>query len=225
MEQDGDEEEHQTPCFQPPALRVEDLRGRRLVLANLSNGIMYPHDDVCYFASQMAHHKPQGYFNAFAMPIRAVIVLLLGGELKIVDATRHDKPLSDALKKGVPTWCLLFNRAIKARGIQVCPWQTDDMAEVANSRYRKLAEYYGHTQPAVCGTNVHLECHAQCTFDDKPEEIAIGKQLPSRTSLADSGEWHSVQTPNEPRLLWRVAVCIGSTLAIVWLSRWGKTTR
>eukprot|EP00658_Telonema_sp_P-2_P004561 TRINITY_DN11695_c0_g1_i7.p1 TRINITY_DN11695_c0_g1~~TRINITY_DN11695_c0_g1_i7.p1 ORF type:complete len:125 (+),score=31.02 TRINITY_DN11695_c0_g1_i7:206-580(+) len=78
MEQDGDEEEHQTPCFQPPALRVEDLRGRRLVLANLSNGIMYPHDDVCYFASQMAHHKPQGYFNAFAMPIRAVIVLLLG---------------------------------------------------------------------------------------------------------------------------------------------------
>ena len=49
-----------------------------LVLANLSNGIMYPHDDVCYFASQMAHHKPFGYFHSHSMPLRAVITLLLG---------------------------------------------------------------------------------------------------------------------------------------------------
>ena len=156
-------------------------QGRKnLVLANIRNGLAYPHDDVCYFQSQFAHHKKLGYFRIDAMPYRAVIHLLCGGEITIVDATAKSKPLTDAQRKGVPTWCLVFNRALRIYDVKVCDWQTKDMVEVARSRVhkplvqtiRKLVEIYGHSGPAVIGENVHLVCHRNVEFDDKPELLA-----------------------------------------------------
>jgi len=149
-----------------------------LRLANIRNGLAYPHDDVCAFQSQHAHHcKKCGYFRIDAMPYNAVIQLLKGNTIEIIDATHHNKPLSDALKYGVPTWCLVFNRALRLRHTTVCSWQTRAMTEIANDRrhkplvqaIRKLIELYGHNGPAVCDENVLLTCHKNVDFDDKPE--------------------------------------------------------
>lgn len=155
----------------------------RMVLANASNGLIYPHDGVCWFQSQHGHHKAQGYFRADAMPWSAVIHMLLGGELEIVDGTTDGK-LSDALRMGVPTWCLVFNRALGMYRTRVCDWQTRDMVEVARSNrhrptaqaIRRLSIIYGWSGPAIVGSNVRLTCH-RCWHDDKPAMIAqqVGK--------------------------------------------------
>ena len=160
--------------------RCKKLQKKNLVLANIRNGLAYPHDDVCYFQSQFAHHKKLGYFRIDSMPYRAVIHLLCGGEITIVDATAKNKPLTDAQRKGVPTWCLVFNRALRYYDVKVCDWQTVDMVQVAHSRVhkplvqaiRKLAEIYGESGPAIIGKNVHLVCHRGIEFDDKPELLA-----------------------------------------------------
>ena len=154
-----------------------------LRLANISNGLAFPHDDVCYFQSNFAHHcKSHGYFRIDAMPYRAIIHLLLGGTVTIIDGTRRHKPLSDALRFGVPTWCIVFNRGLAFRGsrhILVCDWQTDAMATTALSdrhtpaahAIRKLSHIYGYTEPAIVGKNVLLECHHGCEWDDHPDRL------------------------------------------------------
>jgi hypothetical protein len=160
---------------------------RVLRLGNIRNGLAYPHDDVCAFQSQHAHHMSLGYFRIDAMPYRAVIHLLRGGTVEIIDATAHDKPLSDALRYGVPTWCLVFNRALRLY-TPVCPWQTPQMVRAAwNARHRplvrmirKLAEIYGAAGPAVIGRNVRLKCYRSVTFDDKPSLL---RTLVSRGEL------------------------------------------
>lgn len=159
-----------------------------LVLANIRNGLAYPHDDVCCFQSCHAHHLSCGYFRMDAMPYSAVIHLLKGGIIKIVDATQHDKPLSDALKYGVPAWCRVFNRSVGGSYNEhhVCGWETREIRIAANKQeqrplvqtYRKLIQLYGVTKPAVIGDNVILECHRNVTFDDKPDllkELVYGK--------------------------------------------------
>jgi hypothetical protein len=151
-------------------------------LANMMNGLAYPpYDNVCYFQSCYGHHAGYGYFRIDSMPYNAVIYLLRGGQLTVIDATRKLKPLSDALKYGVPTWCLVFNRALgkEYRSIKVCDWQTPEMLNVAlNSIHkplvqtiRKLIKIYGYRNPAIIGKNVHLECHQEALFDDKPEML------------------------------------------------------
>jgi len=150
-----------------------------MILANLSNGLVFPHDMVCNFQSNHGHHKKLGYFRIDAMPYTATIHLLQGGEVTIVDASLHQKALTDAQKYGVTTWCLVFNRALKLYGIRVAPWQTRDMEQVANSNIhrqlvhsiRKLVKLYGDNGPAVIGQNVKLECASQCDWDDKPDKI------------------------------------------------------
>jgi hypothetical protein len=82
---------------------------------------------------------------------------------------------------GVPAWCLVFNRALgkEYRSIKVCDWQTPEMLNVAlNSIHkplvqtiRKLIKIYGYRNPAIIGKNVHLECHQEALFDDKPEML------------------------------------------------------
>lgn len=157
----------------------QNVRGRCgvpevLRLANIRNGLVYPHDDVCNFQSQHGHQLKCGYFRIDAMPYSAVIHLLRGGEIEIIDATRRDKPLSDALKFGVTTWCMVFNRALNCRGIRVCYWETREMRNAASSSIhrplvqtiRKLAALYGAEWPARIGINVHLACHSGATFDD-----------------------------------------------------------
>jgi hypothetical protein len=150
-----------------------------MILANISNGLAFPHDEVCYFQSTYGHKCKSGYFRIDSMPLKAVIHLLCGGELNIVDATQHNKPMTDAQKFGVATWCLVYNRAIRQRIDKVCSWQTRDMERVASSNIhkkliktiRKLAKYYPTSSPAVIGENVSLICFRNFTGDDKPEHI------------------------------------------------------
>lgn len=113
------------------------------------------------------------------MPFSAIIHLLQGGTLTIVDATQHGKPLTDAQKYGIATWCLVYNRAIRRRADKICAWQTREMEMVASSNIhkkliktiRKLARYYPPTKPAIIGENVQLVCHRGFALDDKAEEI------------------------------------------------------
>jgi len=152
-------------------------------LANMMNGFAFPpYDDICYFQSCYGHHASYGYFRIDAMPIKAVLHLLHGGNVTIVDATRKWKPLSDALKFGVPTWCIVFNRALNFEGsrhIKVCDWQTPEMKKVALSKIhkplvqtiRKLVKVFGYQKPAIIGDSVLLECHQGAIFDDKPKRL------------------------------------------------------
>lgn len=150
-----------------------------LRLANISNGLVFPHDDVCYFQSQHGHRYATGYFAHNAMPFSAIIQLLLGNNVKIIDATRRHKKLTDALKFGVPTFSLVFNRAIYKRNIIVCDWQTAEMVRMAHSHIhkplvqsiRKLSKYFGAKKPIIIGENLVLECHQGFIGDDKPERI------------------------------------------------------
>ena len=148
-------------------------------LANISNGLAYPHDDVCLFQSNHGHHASTGYFRIDAMPYRAVIHLLRGGSLTIIDGTARNKPLSDALRFGVPTWCLVFNRAIGSRSVAVAPWCTREMINIAHGSLhgplvqsiRKLAKLFPPVQPAVVGQTVILECHPLCRHDDNAAKL------------------------------------------------------
>lgn len=153
-------------------------------LANISNGLAFPpYDGLCMFQSQHAHHCKQcGYFRIDAMPYGAVLHLLRGGQVEIIDATRRHKPLTDALRYGVPTWCLVFNRAMGDRATRVCEWQTRAMLSTANNdrhhptvqAIRKLARATGSLGDvrAVVGANVILTCHQGFDGDDKPRRIA-----------------------------------------------------
>src|SRR3990167_8290817 len=102
-----------------------------LRLANIRNGLAFPNDDVCMFQSCHGHHAADGYFRIDDMSYRVVIELLRGHPVTIVDGTARNKPLSDALRYGVPTWLMVFNRAICQRRVHVCPWVTPDGASGA----------------------------------------------------------------------------------------------
>lgn len=148
-------------------------------LANISNGLAYPHDDVCNFQSNHGHQFSIGYFRLDAMPYRAVIHLLRGGVVEIIDATHGGKALTDAQKFGVPTWCIAFNRAIRMGCSRVCDWQTKEMERAALKKHRKtitairkLVKVYGCSRPATVGENVLLKTYRNVPFDDKPEIIA-----------------------------------------------------
>ncbi len=147
-----------------------------LRLANITNGLFFDHDDVCCFQSQFAHHRSLGYFRIDSMPYRVVIHVLRGGVIEIVDATQKNKPRTDALRIGVPTWCIVMNRAMKFdyRNVRVCPWQTPDMMKAATMHHRyigtlrKLVRLYGRTeQPLRIGEQVLLRCYSNFEFDDK----------------------------------------------------------
>lgn len=152
-----------------------------LRLANIRNGLAYPHDDVCHFQSQHGHHAAEGYFRIDAMPMRAVIHLLEGGQIVVVDAGVRNR-LTDALRFGLPTWCGVFNRAIRYRGADLapCSWYTDAMHRAAGSTrhrplvqsIRKLAHLYGWGRPAVIGKTVLVECHGGIDHDDRPDVLA-----------------------------------------------------
>lgn len=143
----------------------------------MSNGLVYPHDITVYFQSQYGHHMKLGYFNRDAMPIDAIIHLLKGGEICIIDASQHYR-LTDALKYGVPTWCAVFNRAARIQSTP-CGWFTREMYRASGDKLqkptvqtiRKLINLYGFTSPAVIGSSIHLVCHLGVTFDDKVNEI------------------------------------------------------
>lgn len=159
-----------------------------LRLANLCNGLPYPHDAVCYFQSQYGHHKAYGYFRMDSMPYDAVLTLLSGGTVEIIDATQHSKPLTDAQRYGVATWCCVFNRAIRQPALPA-PWVTRDVVGVARSSHheplirsiRRLSKIVGMTRPAVIGANVILTCHRHVRFDDKPELIGALMQKGSES--------------------------------------------
>jgi hypothetical protein len=120
-----------------------------------------------------------GYFRIDAMPYNAIIHLLNGGHITIIDATRRHKPLTDALRFGVPTWCLVYNRAIRRKNWKVCEWETPEMRKISNldihkplvQSIRKIAKYYNKSLPIVIGGQVHLECHQGFIADDKPQRL------------------------------------------------------
>jgi hypothetical protein len=146
-----------------------------LRVANAMNGLAFPpYDEVSMFLSTHGHNCKFGYFRIDAMPYSAVIELLRGNSICMVDATQHNKPLTDAFKFGLTTWCLVFNRAIRQR-VKVASWQTPAIERNANSskfspvvqRIRRLMTLYGCTKPAVIGDNVLIEMHRNFEFDDK----------------------------------------------------------
>ncbi len=159
--------------------------GSTLRLANMRNGLAFPHDAVCYFQSNHGHRMQTGYFRIDAMPYDAVIHLLRSGKVRIVDATRRRKQITDAQRMGIPTWCLVFNRALSdkaARAAKVCPWETPEMRHLAHhtdthaaliATVRKLARLYGQPRPRPCiiGENVLLECHQGFIADDQPRRL------------------------------------------------------
>ena len=138
-------------------------------LYNASSGLPLggKNAEVCFFQSCHAHNLKCGYFADNAMPWNAVIELLKGGILNIVDGSRNKSgyvmgnrrcgKLSDALTYGVPTWMMVFNQAIQkipARrtcadylwdefewynplDIKVCEWQTRHMIR-ATFKHDKL---------------------------------------------------------------------------------------
>lgn len=152
-------------------------------IANMTNGLAFlPFDEISYFQSCYAHHAKLGYFRIDAMPLKAVVNLLKGETITIIDACRKHKELSDALKFGVPAWCIVFNRALNFKGsrdIKVCEWQTPEMKQVALSQIhkplvqtiRKLIKIYDYKYPAIISNNVILECHTGFIADDKPSKI------------------------------------------------------
>jgi len=155
------------------------MNRKAMTLANISNGLLFTHDGVCFFSSTHGHHMGLGYFRMDAMPWDAVIHLMRGGDITIIDATRKNKPLSDALRYGVPTWAMVYNRAIRIRSEKVCDWQTREMISVASSNkhrklirsYRKLAKYFKPERPAVIGENIKVVCYPNFQLDDQMEEI------------------------------------------------------
>lgn len=114
-----------------------------------------------------------------AMPYSAVIELLHGREICIVDGTSSGNALTDALRFGLTTWALVFNRALRIYDVKVAPWQTKDMVRIANSRrhktlvqtIRKIEKIYGNRGPVRIGPKelIHIECCRNVKFDDKPE--------------------------------------------------------
>jgi len=151
-----------------------------LRLANIRNGLPYPHDMVSAFQSCHGHHFRDGYFRADAMPYDAVIHILQGGTIEIIDGTQHDKDLTDAQRFGIPTWCRVFNRALGRNDVRVCEWETVHIRRAANAprqrplvqTIRKLAAIFGNAGPAIIGQNVLLTCYRRIGWDDKPEMLA-----------------------------------------------------
>lgn len=150
-------------------------------IANATNGLAFPpFDAVSMFLSTHGHNCKFGYFRIDAMPYIAVIELLRGNTITMVDATPHNKELTDAFKFGLATWCIVFNRAIRNE-VAVAPWQTRDMWRNGHSvrfkplvqRIRRLALMYLPHRPAVMGDNVLLEVHRQFALDDKPSSILL----------------------------------------------------
>jgi hypothetical protein len=148
-------------------------------IANATNGLAFPpFDGVSMFLSTHGHNYKIGYFRIDAMPWNAVIHLLTGGEITVVDATPSNKELPDSFRFGVTTWALAFNRAIRER-VRVAGWQTKHMAVAANSRkhkplvqrIRRLKEVYGSTGAISIGKQVKLEIHRGFENDDKPRQI------------------------------------------------------
>lgn len=150
-----------------------------MILANISNGLAFPHDGTCYFQSNHGHNCKMGYFRIDAMPLDAIIHLMKGGEITVVDATRHGKLYTDAQKFGVATWALIYNRAIRKKADKVCAWQTKEMEAVASNgvheklieTIRKLARYYDPVKPAIIGDNIKLVCHHGFIADDNVKRL------------------------------------------------------
>ena len=146
-------------------------------IANATNGLAFPpYDAVSMFLSTHGHSRKFGYFRIDAMPYNAVIALLKGETITLVDATQHDKPLTDGFRYGLSTWCMVFNRAIRSF-IDCANWITPDIRTAAMlakhkplvTRIRRLAIIYGISKPAVIGDNVLVEMHKNFANDDKPE--------------------------------------------------------
>lgn len=158
-----------------------------LRLANVRNGLAYPHHDLCYFQSNHGHRASLGYLRIDAMPLRAVVHLLLGSRIVIIDGTAKSHRISDALRFGVPTWCAAYNHALGFYR-PPCDWISDHAMEVARSplhrplrhNIQKLAELYASVRsapPARIGVgqdyNVVLECHLGIEHDDRPERLRV----------------------------------------------------
>lgn len=169
---------------------------KRWRLANLSNGIVFPHDMVCWFQSNHAHNRSTGYFDQAAMPWPAVVNMFARPEDQylILDATRRHKPLTDAQKVGVPTWCLTFNHALGLPYEQVCVWETREMREAAadpihhdlRQQIRRLSRYFEpRKQGLVLGRDVFVECYQNAEWDDKPKRIRerLLEPLPQEVSI------------------------------------------
>lgn len=173
---------------------------KRLVLANVRNGLpLVPDPDgLTYFLSTHAHHS-NGYFREGAMPLNAVVHLLRGGVVEVVDASAR-RPLPDALVTGVGTWALVFGRATRLHSN--VPWATPAMLracwlkrhEATVKTIRRLMTVYGTPNTALdivstvdyrwggkqitareipaIGPALVVSAPVRATWDDRPERIA-----------------------------------------------------
>ena len=163
------------------------------IYANITNGLCFPHNDVCHFMSTHGHSFKMGYLRLDSMPYSAAIELLRGQDIIIKDASQHNKPLTDGLRYGVSTWAMIFNRAIGSDHTRVAPWTTKEMwyaayrTDVSSKivqRIRRLKEVYGDCGPVnifdrsdkirmleKVSPAILLECHRNFKLDDKPKEM------------------------------------------------------
>ena len=148
------------------------------VYANITNGLYFPHDEVCHFMSSHGHNYSMGYLRLDSMPYSAVIELLCGRQIKVVDASPSGKALTDGLRYGLTTWVLVFNRALRENDVRVAPWQTREMwlaahrgkdADKIKRRIRRLESVYGNSGPVQIGRQILTECTPHFALDDKPE--------------------------------------------------------
>ncbi len=130
-----------------------------LWVCNARNGLAHrnelqtPH--IGYFLSSHAHHK-QCYFVPYAMPLAAIVHLLCGGVVAVVDASRR-KVFPDSLVAGLGSWVYAFNRGIGVYEPDFVPYGTSAMWWYAirsrNAReikkvVRRLATILGDKGPA-----------------------------------------------------------------------------
>lgn len=174
-------------------------------LANISNGLCFPHDDVCRFQSNHGHNWKIGYFDVDAMPWSAVIRLLRGESIRVIDATGKKKPLTDGLKYGLTTWAMAFNRGLGRTNTFIAPWSTREMALAAYQSeparkvahgVRRLSRIYGHSPHLMLvmpigglvyngWPTIFVDCVSNFMYDDKPEKIREFAHNPLRIPSAN----------------------------------------
>jgi len=162
-----------------------------LLVANGTNGLYFePYDDVSMFQSQFGHSKKKGYFRIDSLSYRSVIHLLKGGKIEIIDGTRKRKGLPDSFKFGVTTFALVLNRALGYGKLEVAPWQTRDMVEVAWSqkhkplvnRIRRMIRIFGKCEPIKLGKQIELTVYNSFYLDDRPGDFKKIKDVFNQTT-------------------------------------------
>jgi hypothetical protein len=162
-----------------------------MIVLNCRNGLPFNNyfrtEHYSMFLSSHAHHA-NCYFQSGDMPISAIIELLKGGIVTVVDASTS-KPFPDALVTGLGSWVIAFNRGLKSDespehstpAMRKYAYYSDEAKRVKQT-VRRLKTVYGDSGPAKMhlwnGRNTQFVYNSkavQCSFPTKgPAVVAVG---------------------------------------------------